>query len=396
MNKLSKKRICFVIVTIFSAISLLFSFTYFNNNEAYAYCEENYKEAGLNFLEFQYELNDIEYEELTYSYSINLYDTNDRVIAKILVVNRDDEIDYAILDFLADTIISFGFNSKDFLQKFNNKGNIYYAGQLNFAYKTNGVFYDLDNSLLDVTEFVSAMNDYELVTPEINSGYDGIISWKEVVREAEILDPTLAMQKRDYIYGFNYCDFVPETFYSQDTLNESYNKLHPDTFINGTCSPTAMANMAAYFKWADYENALINDSVYDTFEWLIDDLKWFDWNASNWWTNTKNTFVNYAKKINYNYTINNYDNPTINDFIYNIERDCPIYTYLKVTQTNGRVWAHAVVTVGYVRFTQTYQNKETYYYYLRCIDGWGTANSPQYIKFDNFYDKFMASAFRLI
>jgi hypothetical protein len=169
-----------------------------------------------------------------------------------------------------------------------------------------------------------------------------------------------------------------------------------------------MTNMAVYFEWLGY-NGLMNDVAYDTFDWFVTDLNWFNW-GNNWWGNTKSSFKNYAKNRGHKYDITNYNNPNFNDFKKQIGNDRPIYTYLNANQTNGTSWAHAVVTVGYEQFTHYYQvnepywffgwhdkwvNKETNYYYLRCIDGWSTSNSGHFIDFNNFYATIMASAFKL-
>ncbi len=176
-----------------------------------------------------------------------------------------------------------------------------------------------------------------------------------------------------------------------------------------------MTNMAVYFNWLGYNNALINGSAQSTFEWFIEDSNWHKWQYSSWWTNTKNSFVNYAKNRGYSYDITNYDSPSIDNFIDQIRNDRPIYTYINVkvedtTKPEGyRTWAHAVVTVGFEKFTHTYKVNEKWwlfgwhdkwvtkkedYFYLRCIDGWDSSNSAQYIKY-NFYDTYLASAFKL-
>lgn len=102
-----------------------------------AYTEQNYQNAGMNFLQNQYNSKEIIYSDLSVKDTVNLYDFDDVVTAKLMIVNRDNELDYVILDFLADDIIAYGFNSKDYVQKFYGKGKIYYAGKMTFAYIDN-------------------------------------------------------------------------------------------------------------------------------------------------------------------------------------------------------------------------------------------------------------------
>ena len=104
----------------------------------FAYNDENYETAGFNFLINQYELKDIGYNSIEKQDSICLYDTNDNIIAKMLVVNRDNHIDYVVLDFLTDRIDEFGFDQEDFVLLFSSHEKILYAGLMNYAYYDNG------------------------------------------------------------------------------------------------------------------------------------------------------------------------------------------------------------------------------------------------------------------
>ena len=407
------KKFSLLAVMFFSLFIVLNSvFLFTNNISAFAYSEENYRLAGINFLKEQYMLKDLKYDSLEVEDSINLYDFDENVNAKILILNRDSELDYVVLDFTADDIISFGFNSYDYLQNFYGKDRIYYVGLSNFAYLENGLYYNISGELLDSALLLEAWKEYKAVVPEAASGYDGILSWSEVLSDANSISSSISNSADDFIPGFTRTGLdskgAPLNYYAQNVFNAQYNNTHSAT-IKETCGPTAMTNMAVYFRWLGYPRALINYSTQETFEWFLNDLDWFNWTGENWWTNTKNSFVNYADAIGYNYSITNYDNPSINDFTTQINNDCPLYTYLNVTEHSGSTWSHAVVTVGYEKFTHSYQvNKRWWlfgwhdkwvtqtedYYYLRCIDGWSTSESGQYIKF-NFYTTYRASAFIL-
>lgn len=397
-----------LVVSLLLLLFLLSSFTFLINPQvAYAYSDENYQLAGVNFLEAQYERKGLFYENVKIEDTINLYDEADEIISKILIINRDDELDYVILDFVVDKINGFGINEEQYLKEFYGKGKIYYAGQLNFAYIENSLYYDLYDNVIDSETFIETMKIFKSTAPqEVKSGYNGILSWNAVNAK----NSSYSNSDWDYIPGFNWAGLTLNSsnqkanYYSQSVFNSRYG-------VSGSCGPTAMTNMAVYYKWLGFDNALIDSSHYDTFDWFVKDLNWKNWGSSdvNWWTNSKNSFVNYAKKIGYKYDITNYNDPSFNDFKKQIANDRTIYTYLNVPETSGNTWAHAVVTVGFEQFTHTYQvnkrwwlfgwhdnwvTEQTHYYYLRCIDGWSTSNSGQFIDFNNFYTV-MASAFKL-
>lgn len=403
------------LVLIFTAIICCIAYSE-SPLSAYAYSEDNYEEVGINFLKEQYNVKEFEYNSLQISDSINLYGAEDKVVAKLLILSRDLELDYVVLDFLADTIIAFGINEGEYLQNFYNKGNVYYAGLNNYAYFEDGEYHDLFGGELDSEVFSDTLDYYSTVPQEQADGSAGIMSWSSVRPDVtnNVSGGSVVNSNWDYIPGFKWTGVLANssgmkaTYFSQTTFNNQYNRTHTQT-INGTCGPTAMTNMAVYFDWLGYGNALVSGSSQSTFEWFVQDLDWWNWTASNWWGNTKSSFKNYAKNRGYSYNITNYNNPSVNDFIKQIGNDRPIYTYLNVPLTNNRGnWAHAVVTVGYEKFTHTYKvnnrwwffgwhdnwvTKTDDYYYLRCIDGWGTANSAQYIKV-GFYSM-KASAFTL-
>lgn len=144
--------------------------------------------------------------------------------------------------------------------------------------------------------------------------------------------------------------------------------------------------------------------------WFIDDINWFKITNSNWWGNTKKSFENYAKNRGYGYDIKNYNSHKIDNFIEEIRNNKPIFSSFSAKTASGEEWGYAVVTVGYEKFTHTYQVNNRYWlfgwhdkwvtkqdelFYLRCIDGWGTANEAQFLKFDYQYKQIRASAFKL-
>lgn len=408
MRVISKQKKLVTLVLVFMLFSIALAGIVKPLN-AFAYNEEDYESAGINFLQLQYESKELAYDNLEVQDAINLYDEKDVVISKLLILNRDGEWDYVVLDFMMDRINGYGINEYEYLQSFYGKGNIYYAGQMTFAYIQDGKYYDINGKLLEKRAFISAIQEFKLLAPQAASGSEGILSWNSVsVRHSSISNTAWY-----YLSGFNWngvttnSSGVKATYYPQYIYEQTYNSRYPGVGMSGACGPTAMTNMAIYFNSLGY-NALINGSAQDTFDWFVSDLNWFSW-GNQWWTNTKYSFQNYANNRGYRFSMTSYDSATFINFKGNLAEGRIIYTYVNTTQDNGFYWTHALVTVGYEQFTHYYQvnqpwwffgwhdnwvNMETNYYYLRCIDGWSTSNSGQFIDFNGFYTKVMAAAFK--
>ncbi|MDE5766724.1 MAG: hypothetical protein K2I17_06120 [Clostridia bacterium] len=401
-----KRRIKVLLATI---ISLAICCSFFVGS-TFAYNESNYESAGLNFMEYQYKVSNIGYTELEIEDAINLYDLEESVVAKVLVLNRDGKIDYVILDFLVDDIIEFGFDCEEYINKFYGKGKIYYAGSLDCIYIDNGQYFDLHGNSLDSSQVQKAFNDIKMEFPKAASSSEFIISWNDVRIDSNASDEDVININDDFITGFNHLAFDDHIFYSQSLFNLAYNNRHPDKKVDGTCIQTAMTNMAIYFNWLGYENALINNDEIETFTWFINDTNYFKTTDSNWWKYTKKSFENYANYTGYDYYLKNYDSPTMDNYIHEIYNNRPIFSSFNAKTASGEEWSHAVIVVGYEKFSHFYQVNNRYwlfgwhdkwvekrddFYYLRCVDGWSTANQDRYINFNYQYRQIRASAFML-
>lgn len=366
-----------------------------------AYDDSNYEEAGINFLEAQIDLMGESYDYTEIIDSIPLYDEENEIIAKVLILDRNGFWDYVVLDFLIDEIDEFGFNQEDFLSSFYNRGNIYYAGLLSYTYKEDGQYRDLHGNIVEEELFLDTMSVFKSkaakIPNEVN-GSDGIISWTDLISSSTNGEPGL-ISRPDYgyipgIYRYSVTG-SGLSFFNQTTFNTEYN-LHNDPNIGGTCGPTAMTNMFVYYEWLGFDNSLLNNSAHDTFERMIELSDWEDWTALNWYGNTKDAMKDYAEEQGYDYAMNTYFWGTDWDYIKgSIDADRPVYTYLNVGD-----WAHSVVTVGYEQYTHTYTVNEPYwffgwkdnyvtyhddYYYLRVIDGWSTSNDGRFVNYNDFY-----------
>lgn len=416
MNKKNRLHrfisIVLVIVIVLSTCILLSSL-------AYSYSESNYEEAGYNFLLAQYDLRNIEYSSLTKEHSINLYDDNENVVAKMMIVNRDDKIDYVVLDFMIDRVDEFGFDQNNFVEKFKGKDKIYYAGALNYAYYDNGILKDIEgNSIDEITyfEIMETFVSYAHTLPNQTSGYAGFDSWTNIRNNANNLPTStgyggsVTNSSWSYIPGITVNGVANGLdFQSQTTLNNNYNKAFGKS-ITGTCAATAITNMFIYYEYRGFNNALLNNNIDYTFDSALTEIDWFNWNDINWWFKTVSGLESLATQAGYDYTLNQYIILTWNNVVKSIDDDIPIFTYIGVDLTNGGYFAHAIVTVGYEEFTHKYTTTEEYwlfgwkerevenedvYRYLRVIDGWGTSNQSRYIDFNGFYSTVMGIAFML-
>ncbi len=410
INKLLSVALAFIMVL---SVCTAFSFA------VSAYSETNYEDAGYNFLMAQYDLRDIEYDSLTKENAIDLYDNNNNVVAKMMIVNRDGAIDYVVLDFMIDRVDEFGFDQSTFVDKFQDKEKIYYAGTLNYAYYDGGALKDIDGNQIDENayfEIMDAFIAYAATLPEQASGYNGFDSWTNIRDNAYNLPTstgyggTVTNSSWSYIPGINVSGVNKElNFRSQTTLNNNYNNAF-DKSITGTCAAVAVTNMFIYYEYRGFDNALLNNSVDDTFDRALTEINWFNWDDSNWWTDTASGLKSMASKAGYDYTMNKYGTLDWNDVKNSINADMPIFTYIGVDQTSGDYFAHAVVTVGYEEFTHEYTTTEEYwlfgwkekevehedvYRYLRVIDGWSTSNNSRYVDFNGFYTTVKGIAFML-
>lgn len=388
----------------------------------FAYNDENYESAGLNFLQEQYYLKDINFESITTDCSINLYGLEDNIIAKMLVVNRDGIFDYVILDFLTDRIDEYGFDQYDFIQLFSSKEKVLYAGLMNYAYyDENNILRGIYGDEIDEESFLQSLDIFVNIASSIphssKDGYGGFSSWTDV-RSANYNRPTssgyggtVTNNDWSYLYGININGTHSGlTFSNQTDLNNVYNTTYGKS-VSGTCAPTAITNMFIYYNYCGFSNALYHNNVNETFAKVIQKTDWTNWTDSNWWSKTQKGLKDMATLLGYDYSIKVYSNASWNNFTTCIKSDdIPLFTYLGVETTGGNYFAHAVVTVGYEEFTHSYTTTENYwlfgwrtktvehndtYRYLRVIDGWGSSNDSRYVDFNGYFTTIKAIGFVL-
>ena len=384
----------------------------------FAYNEINYEEAGYNFLLAQYNRMGIEYVDFEKVGAINLFDNNDNVIAKMMIVNRDGLIDYVVLDFVVDRVDEYGLDQKAFVDKFANK-KVYYAGILRYAYYDNEILKDIEGNVISAEEFFNCMEVFlsvEDTTPEAVTGFEGFDVWANIHDTAYALPDstshggTVLNSAWSHIPGITYFGLNSNlVFQDQTRLNNNYNLEYYQN-ISGTCAAVAITNMFIYYDYLGFENAVVSNSVDATFEQALAAVDWFNWTDENWWSKTEAGLRTLAGRAGYDYSMSMYSTLNWDNVTDSIDADVPIFTYIYVELTNGNDFAHAVVTVGYEEFLHKYQTTERYwllgwqerivehedyYRYLRVIDGWSTSNDARYIDFNGFYTITKGIAFML-
>lgn len=86
---------------------------------------------------------DKNYDNVEVALENNLYSDSEEVVAKAVVIRRDDELDYVILNIATANIDEFAFNETQAYEKFSQK--VYYSGVLNYYVKKNNQFHHFDN-----------------------------------------------------------------------------------------------------------------------------------------------------------------------------------------------------------------------------------------------------------
>lgn len=378
-----------------------------------------YKQIAVNFLSEQYEEQDIEYVSLSVEQEFDLYDYEEQTVAKAIVLRRDNEYDYIVLNLATSSIDEFAFGDAEALEKFSNK--TYYAGLLNYYTKLNDNYYSLNADIsLNSSQYKSLSqpitqkyNDFKssasrkyrsgsnpLPNPN-KDGYNGFYSWSQVdefnKNNGYVFDDASTMPAVNPS-GIGDVDLE---FYSQNTFNRYFN-------VNNSCGPTALTNLCVYMNWNEcynrdgYVNALKNDSIYDTFERFRVLTKHSNTDGV-YNSDIPNALITYANEQNYNYRIDT-NLKTFSQFKENIDIRVPVVTFINL-QTSD-YFGHFVVSFGYKRFvyeyTQTHQflwkkwttTERKYTEYLRVVDGWGTSNAGRYIDFSGYWDNLIGTAFR--
>ena len=376
-----------------------------------------YGEIAINFFKMQYKNRNINYTELKVESIKNMYNDLNEIVGEIVIINRDNNKDYVVLNNATNQIDEFTFNSNDVDIKFDKK--IYYSGILNY-YEKNGATYkhietgnnisikdykkqshsinnDLSNQKKKLSKKILCDGN-PLPNPNKN-GWNGFYSWSEVYDFNE--NNNYENCEWGYLWGTSFFNtFDDLTFYNQDTFNNRFN-------TRNSCGPTALTNMFIWFQFMEYENkdgsvnALLNDSPFDTFE-EFRNLLHHNNNTGTSRTEYEHALKDYAIDQGYNYVykdnIDKYE-----EFKECIDDDMPVLTSLSLEDWGG----HAVLTVGYEKFDYEYEKKNSFLWwkwttiehkyskYLRVVDGWDTSNSDRFIDMSGYWDTVIGRGFSI-
>ena len=414
--KMNKKLISMIIVAILLITMLMPTSAFADGSDL----EIPFEDCCMSYLIAQYDMRNIEYDSLDISDTINLYDNDNNVIAEIVAMSRDSDIDYVLINLLTNSIDEFGFNRGDYISFLADGKHLFYAGVSQIAYYENDILTDVNGNEVDKESFFDAMADFLYISenmPGAKDGFSGIMTWGEMCNYLNGLPNSTGYNGEIRSNDWGYLSGITQlgvasglNFKSQTALNNYYNNAH-GTNITGTCAPTAITNMFIYYKYIGFSNALFGGNANTAFEKAIQKTDWMNWTNSNWWSKTQSGLKAMATASGYSYTIKVYPNATWNNFKKCIKTwNMPVFTYVSVNTSNNSTFAHAVVTMGYEEFVHHYTTTETYwllgwhertiehddkYCYLRVVDGWDSSNSGRYLDFNGYYDVVKAIGFKL-
>lgn len=414
IKKMKKKFL--TLLFVFSFVLVILS-SNTNNVLAMEVVANNiYQEAALNFFKAQYEERNICYDNVEVALENNLYSDSEEVVAKAVVIRRDDELDYVILNIATANIDEFAFNETQAYEKFSQK--VYYSGVLNYYVKKNNQFHHFDNKkIISEKQFeknseniekkfklrkenaISFTNDNNPVLVNTKTGWNGFYNWTRI--STANTNNSYSNTDWDYITGITPSGVLSGlTFMSQDDFNDHFE-------TNNACGPTALTNMFIWFDYMNIENennevnALLNDNEFDTFDRFRTLVKHSNKDGTSR-SKYNSALKNYAKDQGYDYEIDTGVN-SFEEFKTNIENNMPILTSIDLDGWGG----HAILVVGYEEFSQAYQvehkvlwhswttTEYNYARYLRVIDGWDTSNDSRFIDFSGYWDTIEGRGFMI-
>ncbi len=359
-----------------------------------------------DFMTTIYSAKKITYNNVDTLYSVNLYDDEECVIAQASIFNRDGEIDYAVYNYITETIDEYGFNDESILNDFSIDEKIYYAGACNYYNENeNNVITDkfgeevykpvLNNVIKEFkSKLLSRKAKLNGNSGKPDSGYDGIINWKD------IKDRTSGWTNSDwhYLKGITFGSTTDTNGISGSGLSfSSMTSLNKGGTITNHCGPTAITNIMVYYNWLGMDTLLNNDRQ-DTFDRLRVLCK-HDTKGTTYMSDARTAITTYLKERGYNASLTNFNND-FSKYKTALDDEKIILTLLNVKESGGNDWGHFVVTLGYEEFKQSYQKKVLWWYqtkynymrYIRVCDGWSTRNQNRFVDLNNFFDSYTNSA----
>ncbi|MCM1437852.1 MAG: hypothetical protein NC131_01390 [Roseburia sp.] len=408
-----------VILTVLALISPLFCVNVYAAENYELDYPDIYKEIALNFFKEQYINQDISYDKVSVELEVDLYDSDENVVAKSIVVKRDDEYDYVVLNLATCGIDEFGFNSSSAFEKYSNK--IYYTGVLDYFTKENDKFRSCE------TDEIYTKTDFKNISKNITDKYNKFKNTtNRTLKSGDNPLPALTGYNGFYSYskissfmsnnGYEFYDAKFLTGILSGDMAEGLSFKDQNVFNNefmtgNSCGPTALTNLMIYMNWLGLvnKNGEVNalrlnseSATFDRFRQLTNH------NADSGISDNiiPSALKNYASEQNYNYYIKTVS--TFENFKSNLDSEYPIVTCLHLNSTEDGEFGHTVLSLGYLQFRNEYQVEHQFLWhkwttteykysnYLKVIDGWYTSNDTRYIDFSGYWDSLSGTAFRFV
>ena len=401
---------------VFLGILLTSSNNAYENN----YTKENieildnstYEEIALSYLKFQYKFKSINYDTLDVIFTNDLMNENEIAVGKVVIVCRDSNFDYVILNCITKSVDEFSLNCHDAVERFSNK--VFYTGLMNYYKESNYNYVGLNKSQTISKSSLKRKSEkickkWKRIQSESNpnmpsskDGWNGFYDWNSLIET--LYHAGYSNNEWRYLDGITTNGVNSGLYFdSQTTFNNYFD-------CDNSCGPTACTNM---FKWFNYKkiknknsvtNALKNGNKYDTFARFRQLLK-HDVYEATYPQYYNDAIKTYAKEQGYSYEIDRYID-TYEEFKENIDKGMPVLTRI---QLDADDWgAHRLLVVGYESFALPYTQSHSflglytwttteykYVRYLRVIDGWSSSNDSVYIDVSGYWDELEGVGFRI-
>jgi len=351
-------------------------------------------ELARDFISFQHRSRGLEYDVLEVYTTVNLYDEEHNVAAKAVIIDRDGEFDYVIINLITEQIDEWGINEGELAAHFKSGERIYFGGALTFSVREDGEYVDFNGVRLDRTEFVRRTGDFREVsrhrrdesrrqrTITSSNPNDGLLSWLEIVGRHH----SHTNIDFRYLYGIGRNGITGErlSFTCQLTLNIMHffrHGLQP----TGTCGPTMQVNLLIYLRWRGF-NVMINNSIDDTFDRTLVLTNWRPGGGTSFTANI-NSMRTILTQQGYNYTMQTLGS-SFAGFRNSILNGHPAMMQIHL----GSAFGHGVVVVGFEHFRHGTAN----FHYLRIIDGWESSNAGRFVDFNGFFNGISGASFWIV
>ncbi|MCL2256347.1 MAG: hypothetical protein FWC11_05775 [Firmicutes bacterium] len=387
-----------LILTLLTFSILLGSFAIVNNSIGASASNEvehiNHANLARDFISFQHTSRGVEYENIEVYATVNLYDELHSIVGVAVIIYRDGELDYVVMNLITYEIDEWGINEQYMVSRFKSGERIYYGGALTFSTRDGNEFVDFNGTRHDRARFERRSREFretargrrnarerERTITASSPPANGMLNWSQILAN----HGSHNLVEFRYVSGITWNGVSGNglVFTPQSTLNLNYRIRH-GVNRSMTCGPTMVVNMLIYFQWRGFDRALINGSIHDTFERA---LHLSGWNNGTFFSRDRDALRTILRQQGYNYTMNTYGG-NFNNFANSIRQGRPV-----LMEMHHGNWGHGVVVVGFEHFSHTYQTGiwpfrryvTRNFHFLRVIDGTAYSNSSRFVDFNGIF-----------